>query len=385
MNKAEFMEELKKALGSFQNTEMDEEVISDINAHFDEALRAGQSEAQICEMLGNPNEIAAQFHADGPSEAIKSEVVESSEISCQENKVNAGLYVDLCDADLICAPYHGSAFQVEVRHQGERIEDNNFIIRETENGLEIRQKRPIGFVEHLFRVFKHRTLFVGVPAQFQGDISVKTLSGDVRIDTLSEVNSFICKVTSGNVNIDGVSTLNTFSCNVVSGNIKLSKVKAMQVLCADTKSGNVTMDQCTGDTEARSLSGNVHLRSHKGSVTGKSFSGNVRVDTDCITKNSYLETKSGEVNLVLDKLLANLALSCLSGNIKFSIRELAGDVNAETTSGNVTGYLGKDVNAYFRLESTLNKSSFAGSTPKNQDVPTVYLKSSFGNVRVKEL
>ncbi|MGN0578410.1 MAG: HAAS signaling domain-containing protein [Ruminiclostridium sp.] len=62
-NKSEFLNGLREALGRY-NVPDAREILIDFEQHFDDGAAAGESEAQVCEKLGDVEEIAKQYISD---------------------------------------------------------------------------------------------------------------------------------------------------------------------------------------------------------------------------------------------------------------------------------------------------------------------------------
>lgn len=60
MNKNEFMEKLRASLNEYGVTDT-RDILLDFEQHFEDGLAAGETEAEVCEKLGDPNEIAKQY------------------------------------------------------------------------------------------------------------------------------------------------------------------------------------------------------------------------------------------------------------------------------------------------------------------------------------
>ena len=63
MTRAEFIAQLRQALSGMAPQELDD-IAADYNAHFDEGLAAGRSEAEIAAALGDPLRLARELRAE---------------------------------------------------------------------------------------------------------------------------------------------------------------------------------------------------------------------------------------------------------------------------------------------------------------------------------
>ncbi len=63
-NKSAFIDGLKDALSRYGITEQ-RDILLDFEQHFSDGAAAGETEAQTCEKLGDPEEIAKQYVSEG--------------------------------------------------------------------------------------------------------------------------------------------------------------------------------------------------------------------------------------------------------------------------------------------------------------------------------
>lgn len=68
MNRAEFIARLRKGLVGLTPQAADE-IIADYESHFEDALAAGRSEAEVCEALGDPDRLARELKAEAGAKA----------------------------------------------------------------------------------------------------------------------------------------------------------------------------------------------------------------------------------------------------------------------------------------------------------------------------
>ena len=353
MTKSEFINKLSSALAESQSAEKVEGLIADFNEHFNEAIRAGKSEEEICEMLGDPAEIAAEY----------GEEITKNDFPADD----AGIFVNLFHVNFSCEPSFDDEFHVEVRHHNQVIQDDTIQVEQTKNSLRVTQLREKDFISLLFSVLSFsKTVYIQVPRRFNGKMAVKMTSGNARINNVALKGDFRCELTSGNVNLAQISSDGTMTVN--------------------SRSGNIAVNNCAGDLSAECHSGNIRVNSHSGNVLrATAASGTVRVSTDHIAKDCTVAAKSGSVRIDMDKLDSNLILDCHSGSIKFSVRELCGNITGKTRSGSITGYLSRDVRAIFMLQSSIANNKFPNAVMPEPGVPVVNLTTRSGMIHLKEL
>lgn len=357
MNRNEFLDKLSQALAE-RKVENVTEILADFNAHFDEAVRDGQSEAEVCEMLGDPAEIAEQFAEDYAYSPHTEDETVSSE----------GIYVDAVSANVVLIPHDGEGFLFSIEHHGLRVDfeenGNEFVIEQTEKYLSVTEARSRGFASWVLGMLNSKTIEIMVPRSFFADINLRLVSGNVEIRGISRAKSVLI--------------------NQVSGNSRIFGLNADDMLVKN-KSGNIKLEGCSGDIMATGFSGGITIAGHSGNVSAGTQSGLISVETDTISKYSEFTTKSGGVKLKLNLLNGDVLLKCVSGNIGLTITDsLNANVTGKTTSGNVTAYLPMDTRADFRLHSSGVKNDFE-TAPAAGALPIVSLSTTSGSTKVKRL
>lgn len=158
----------------------------------------------------------------------------------------------------------------------------------------------------------HAYTEVYLPAGFARtleEISVKTVSGDVRSD----------------IPLGGEGK---FSVTSTSGDIYLPEVRAEELRASST-SGNIRMDTLAGQISISTTSGDVGLGQAEGDTKVSSTSGEILVDE--IQGDASVSTTSGDISL--GKIEGNINLSTTSGNIR--LREGKGRLEGESASGDM--------------------------------------------------
>ena len=352
MTKSEFLAKLSLALSANQSDETVNGLLADFNEHFDEAVREGKSEAEICDMLGDPVEIAAEYGEEVSEYAVPAD--------------DAGVYINLFHVNLTCEPCDGNDFYIEVRQNNRVIQDDTIQVEQINNTLRITQLRAKDFISLLFNTFTFsKTVYVRIPQRFNGNMSIR--------------------MTSGNVRLNGVAIKGYLFCELKSGNVRMLQVSS-DSMDIRSRSGNVTVENCSCDLSAECHSGNVRVISHKGNILrAVTTSGTVRVGADHFVKDCMAGAKSGSVHVELNKLDSNLTLDCHSGSIKFSVRELCGNITGKTRSGSITGWLSRDTRAVFMLESSVIRNKFPNAITPKPGEPVVNLSTRSGLIHLKEL
>ncbi|MDR0491480.1 MAG: DUF4097 family beta strand repeat-containing protein [Oscillospiraceae bacterium] len=353
MNKNEYMAKLSAELRARRGDESADGLLADFYEHFDEALRDGKSEEDVCLMLGDPAEIVAEYCEDVAADTAPPD--------------DAGVFISLAHMSLLCEPCDGDTFRVEIWRNNKVVRDDTIKVRQTQNSLHVIKMREQDLINYIFRAFRFREIVrVGIPRRICGDMTVKMSSGSVRINEIA---------------ISGDMT-----CNVSSGSIRMLHVATDQNLSVNSRSGSISIDSCSGELSVECHSGSIRVKSHKGNILrAASSSGTIRVEAAQIKKDCAITAKSGSIHAEFGLLEANLDIGCRSGSAKFIVRELKGNITGKISSGSIVGYLARDTRAVFLLQSATIRNKFPNAVMPDSSVPVVNLTSRSGRVSVKEL
>ncbi len=339
---------------------MDEELIMDILSdyenHFNEGMENGKSEEEICEELGNVEEIRQAFLDENPAVMTinvnsNSDTVGNSDIY---NRFYPGIQrvnAQLTDADIEIKK--SSTNEVELSVTG-GIADDMEALKETlrvsasVGTLSIQQEKKAGIsvsyaASRLFglKVGKYSAgiaIHIAVPEQFE-KIKVKSISGDIVANDISS-GSFLVDAVSGDISVD---QLNTKQCelNSKSGDIKTNNSNA-KTLLIHTGSGDVVVEDCQADELfASSISGDVNVIACKADkMDVVSVSGDIKAEFD---KSAQCRAKStsGDCKVTIGNQV-DAVVSSTSGDINVRyIGEIGLEMALSSTSGDVSAVCGE--------------------------------------------
>lgn len=147
-------------------------------------------------------------------------------------------------------------------------------------------------------LYEEVVLDVYIPKEYTKDISIKMLSGNVKMDFLNLAN-FTLDTSSGKLEAERINA-EKISITSSSGgiNIKSIDTKDFKML---GKSSAITIDECIAKkAEMETSSGNITLKNSIGDFSLKSSSGKVLVDyKNFDDQNINIESSSGSVTLEL--------------------------------------------------------------------------------------
>ena len=392
MKKDEFFAQLRTAFAG-----MDEELIMDIlgdyENHFKEGMENGKSEEEICDELGNVEEIRQAFLDENPAAMtinVNSFVSNDSGAANKQsdsnivfpiNRVtdtnntddanfnsnsdtvgNSDIYnrfypgiqrvnAQLTDADIEIKK--SSTNDVELSVTGGLADDMEALketlrVSASVGTLSIQQEKKAGIsvsyaASCLFglKVGKYSAgivIHVAVPEQFE-KIKVKSISGDIVANDISS-GSFLVEAVSGDISVD---QLNTKQCelNSKSGDIKTNNSSA-KTLLIHTGSGDVGVEDCQADELlASSISGDVNVIACKADkMDVVSISGDIKAEFD---KSAQCRAKStsGDCKVTIGNQV-DAVVSSTSGDVNVRyIGEIGLEMALSSTSGDVSAVCGE--------------------------------------------
>ena len=355
MKKDEFFAQLRNAFAGMDE-ELLTDILSDYENHFKEGMENGKSEEEICEELGNVEEIRQAFLDENPAAMTinvnsNSDTVGNSDIY---NRFYPGIQrvnAQLTDADIEIKK--SSTNDVELSVTG-GLADDIEALKETlrvsvsAGTLSIQQEKKAGIsVSYAasrlfgFKVGKYSAgivIHIAVPEQFER-IKVKSISGDIVANDISS-ERFLVEAVSGDISVD---QLNTTQCelNSKSGDIKANNSSA-KTLLIHTGSGDVGVEDCQADELfASSISGDVNVIACKADkMDVVSISGDIKAEFD---KSAQCRAKStsGDCKVTIGNQV-DAVVSSTSGDVNVRyIGEIGLEIALSSTSGDVSAVCGE--------------------------------------------
>lgn len=331
------------------------DILSDYENHFKEGMENGKSEEEICEELGNVEEIRQAFLDENPAAMTinvnsNSDTVGNSDIY---NRFYPGIQrvnAQLTDADIEIKK--SSTNDVELSVTGGLADDMEALketlrVSASVGTLSIQQEKKAGIsvsyaASRLFglKVGKYSAgivIHIAVPEQFE-KIKVKNISGDIVVNDISSEH-FLVEAVSGDISVD---QLNTKQCelNSKSGDIKTNNSSA-KTLLIHTGSGDVGVEDCQADELfASSISGDVNVIACKADkIDVVSISGDIKAEFD---KSAQCRSKStsGDCKVTIGNQV-DAVVSSTSGDVNVRyIGEIGLEMALSSTSGDVSAVCG---------------------------------------------
>lgn len=218
----------------------------------------------------------------------------------EEFSVRSGgrLAVDLTSEDVIVETTRGSRARVRVEGEGRdaraEFQRRRFSADASGRTLTVRTNPPRSSGWRMGRTNARFTVTISIPERFDalidmgsGDVSVESLTGDLRVDT-----------GSGDVDVQRVRG-GTIVLDTGSGDVQATSL-AGSAIRIDTGSGDVDVQTVEGPLTVDTGSGDVAIRSADGAVNVDTGSGDVSIAMRRVAE-ARIDTGSGSVTLALPR------------------------------------------------------------------------------------
>lgn len=321
MKKDEFFAQLRTAFAGMDE-ELIMDILSDYENHFNEGMENGKSEEEICEELGNVEEIRQAFLDENSATMTinvnsNSDTVSNSDIY---NRFYPGIQrvnAQLTDADIEIKK--SSTNDVELSVTGGLADDIEALketlrVSASAGTLSIQQEKKAGIsvsyaASRLFglKVGKYSAgiaIHIAVPEQFE-KIKVKSISGDIKTNN---------------------SNAKTLLIHTGSGDVGVEDCQADELL-ASSISGDVNVIACKADKmDVVSISGDIKAEFDKSAqCRAKSTSGDCKV-TIGNQVDAVVSSTSGDVNVrYIGEIGLEMTLSSTSGDVS----AVCGEINSK--------------------------------------------------------
>lgn len=390
MTKQEYMSQLKEKLKIFDD-ELAKEIVDDYEGHFHDGSTNGRSEEEICEELGNIDELVEELKQlyQPKQDGANSEKGRSTFNSTVGDMVNDALNMAGSLADTIVKGIkdgihygktvyatHAKDDEVEVERMKEnaetckravidagcadvrveRSEDAGFHLEyfnhgnmkdqmlyhfygeqkgDTFHGRVVKEQGKSGLFQKM--VTPDIELNIKLPEGFES-VEIQTSSGEIRMENL-KVNEIRLTTASGDITQEDIECTR-YQVDSASGDLKLRRMKGKQ-LKTNAKSGDIILESCLfEDGEFKSLSGEVQgTEIHILNFTAGTASGDTsfhKVTSDTV----HLSSKSGDVALE-DSTVKEVRADSVSGDAridnaiaeKIYVTSVSGDTEIRAKAG----------------------------------------------------
>lgn len=225
-----------------------------------------------------------------------------------------------------------------IQYSYEKLRDDElFVAKKSGKELEISERRK----KHFYFFYFNRVAFdVYLPKQYEGDLSVKSVSGDIKTEENLRFNSLKLETTSGDIRMNTLKA-KEIKIESVSGDIRIEDVQSDHITLKSV-SGNISLESAKNSVEAKSTSGDIAITKIEGNIILETISGKITSEQFKITGDSKVKTTSGDVTLVLEESSnCQMQTKTVSGNVALPKgRNVIGEepyaiLDVKTVSGNI--------------------------------------------------
>lgn len=198
-------------------------------------------------------------------------------------------------------------------------------------------------VNNMINVNRYMYTEIWLPAGYDGEVSVKTVSGEIGVDReLSLQQKLRLSSTSGDITTKNVAASQVLITST-SGEVRLGELTAEEIEISTT-SGDIRLDKADGRLLATSTSGEVTVSDGSGERKVSTTSGDIRISG--VDGKFSVSSTSGEVMLEGQSGFGTAGTT--SGDIRLSAAQLTGDLDINTSSGEVTLQFSGDESLQFK-------------------------------------
>ena len=360
MTKNEYMEKLKETLVGFE-IDLAKEILEDYEEHFEMGLKKGKTEEQICDELGDINEIAKELKGlEKQNVSSNSETEGNTAINTEwkqektEEVIMKDIIVDALFADVIVIPSGSNQITLNYVNFGDQKQQMMFEFQSWQEGDKIfakviKKETNFGFFNYIKT--PRMKIEIKIPDYFpnlhlsstsgdmrltgakSNEVIVNTMSGDIDVQNY-HVRYMELKSLSGDVTIQN-SEGETVRCNSTSGDLRLTEVNYKD-FSLETTSGDVQLNRVEGQSIiSKSKSGDLSFRDSKiNKVDSTTLSGDVTI-INIMSDSFHMQSMSGDVRAE-DSSISNFSLKSTSGDV-YTSRIKSSIINTSSKSGDVRG------------------------------------------------
>ena len=311
MNKTDFLENLKKGLGSISGNER-QSVLDYYDEMISDRVENGKTEEEAVAELGSPESVVenilAEFAVSREKNMKKYEKTERKvridgksklKVKCEIEKIN----VTATDGNEIAFTYY----------EGKKLQ-HDLTDKDGEVVLETRDKS--WFFRNRFGLDEEvLTIDVAVPREFSGNLILEAATGAINVRDLLFIKELKAEASTGSVRAE---------------NLKAEKA----TFGASTGSVTVNGAEILGDAEIKATTGSVKAENFKagGRLAMSVTTGSLKCDAEAAKLT--LKSTTGGVNFSV-KNADEIYVKCTTGSVKGTVSgaESEYDIHSSTTTG----------------------------------------------------
>ncbi len=204
-----------------------------------------------------------------------------------------------------------------IQYSNKKLEEKELFYT-SKNNKEITVKETKQDFKFTFNIFNmYRMAYdIYIPKNYEGNIFIESVSGDINIDEEIKLNNAEIKTTSGDIVFSKTVNANELKIKTVSGEIKLDKVNSNELVLEAT-SGDIEVTDIINSVEIKSVSGDISVDNGNGKMLLESTSGDITAYNFTVKEQSKIKTVSGDIKTNINKESnCKINTSTTSGDIK---------------------------------------------------------------------
>lgn len=249
MNRNEYLQHLRDALSHLDEASRDE-LLHDVNEHFEDGLQSGLTEDEIANRLGSPSDMAREYAESVPGKPAPAAA------SCNSFQDITAIRVEVEYPHVSIASAAVPAIQV-VCDDPETRENARIRVYQEGATLVVEQKRPSSWLWP-WRYARHQaTVSITVPQAFSGPIHLATVSGSIQARQVCSEALHLSTV-SGNITAQSLRAPRA-DIHQVSGGLELTHCQLDECRCENVSGKVQISDVVCQVARIKSVSGRVNL------------------------------------------------------------------------------------------------------------------------------
>ncbi len=239
---------------------------------------------------------------------------------------------------------------IEVKGQERYIEDIEFFIESSIDGVEIRAEIPR--IRSLFGDWGRRlNIQYTIMVPYEYNMDLRTSGGRITIKKVEgDING---RTSGGGVNAEDLS--GAIALTTSGGGITLDRVRGDVVV--RTSGGSITVNGAYGNLEARTSGGPIRMSDIDAQVDARTSGGGITFESVGINRGLSLRTSGGSINVALPE-------------------DINANINARTSGGRVS------TDFPITMQGSISSSSIEGTI--NNGGPEIVLRTSGGSIRINK-
>ncbi|MHB1154452.1 MAG: DUF4097 family beta strand repeat-containing protein [Eubacteriales bacterium] len=218
-------------------------------------------------------------------------------------------------------------------------ENAYYEISEDNNTLSVEKKNNFKWYNNLFNFkFEKTTLLLTVPADFDGELSVKTSNNSITVIDLN-TEEMLLRSSNGKIEVENVKVAGLLDTNTSNSSIYISDSAITGDVVCRTSNGKIELEKVEcGNAKAESSNSGITITSvtSKGRIEAQSSNGRIEIDEIEFGTDLTLITSNNSIKGEISGKLADYSVSSRTSNAKNNLPEnlKSGDKNITVTTSN---------------------------------------------------